>query len=79
MALWKENSPAASPPASGAPAASAPAPSVTELHKASERGAPDATMETRRAPARVTPVESMIAAELSIEGKIVGSGDVRIN
>jgi cytoskeletal protein CcmA (bactofilin family) len=77
MALWKENSPAASPPASGAPAASAPPPSVTELHKASDR-APDTTMETRRTPARVNPVESMIAAELSIEGKIVGSGDVRI-
>jgi cytoskeletal protein CcmA (bactofilin family) len=32
----------------------------------------------RRAAPRSPPSESVIAAELSIEGKIVGSGDVRI-
>jgi cytoskeletal protein CcmA (bactofilin family) len=32
----------------------------------------------KRSPARVPGVESVIAAELAIEGKIVGGGDVRL-
>jgi hypothetical protein len=45
---------------------------VTELHKAGEADA------RRAGAARPASVESVIAAELTIEGKISGSGDVRI-
>jgi cytoskeletal protein CcmA (bactofilin family) len=54
---------------------------VTELHgKGTERAAPEAPAveAARRTAARPAPVESVIAAELTIEGKISGSGDVRI-
>lgn len=79
MALWKETSPTATPPPSGTAAGTAPS-TVTELHgKSPERTAPEPTpVETRRNIPRPAPVESVIAAELTIEGKIVGSGDVRI-
>ena len=78
MALWKENSPSASPPISSNPAANAPA-AVTELHGKAERAAADpAIADARRGMPRAAPVESVIAAELTIEGKITGSGDVRI-
>jgi len=77
MALWKETSSNPSPAASGNPAAPA-STTVTELHgRSPERAAPEPAAEPRRAP-RGSGVESVIAAELSIEGKIVGSGDVRI-
>jgi cytoskeletal protein CcmA (bactofilin family) len=82
MALWKET-PAPAPGASGA--AAPPANTVTELHKApaSAAAAPD-NDATRRMPTTSTTTtkasggESVIAAELTIEGKIVGGGDVRI-
>ncbi len=79
MALWKETSPVGSPTASGSPAAHTPTP-VTDLHgKAAERPASESGSEAaRRAAPRPAPVESVIAAELTIEGKITGSGDVRI-
>src|SRR5512140_1893094 len=75
MALWKDSSltpnstptpdpvrPATPPPASAAPSAAAPAPSSTP------------------APVKERPAmkESVISAGLSIEGKIVGSGHVRV-
>jgi cytoskeletal protein CcmA (bactofilin family) len=72
MALWKE--PSSTPSPTGSPVPGAPT-SVTELHKAGEHG----TDAARRAgTARPASVESVIAAELTIEGKISGSGDVRI-
>jgi len=79
MALWKETGSNPSPSASGTPAAGGSS-SVTELHKAPERTAEPAPAAdaARRAPARAAGVESVIAAELAIEGKIVGGGDVRI-
>lgn len=82
MALWKETTPTATPPASGNPVANAPT-TVTELHgKSAERSAPEPTSveAARRSSSspRPAPVESVIAAELTIEGKIIGSGDVRI-
>jgi cytoskeletal protein CcmA (bactofilin family) len=81
MALWKDTGSVASPPASGNPVAATPA--VTELHKAPERlpdppPAPAAEPLRRPAPRQATQQESLIAAELTIEGKIAGSGDVRI-
>jgi len=80
MALWKETGSNPSPSTSGTTAAGG-ASTVTELHKAPERtavepaAAPDAS---RRAAPRPAGGESVIAAELAIEGKIVGGGDVRI-
>ena len=80
MALWKETGSTPSPSASGTPAAGGSS-TVTELHKAPERTAvePPAAADTQRRPAaRASGAESVIAAELAIEGKIVGGGDVRI-
>ena len=81
MALWKETGSNPSPTASGTPAAS-PASTVTELHgKTPERVPAEPTTTTdaaRRTTPRASGVESVIAAELAIEGKIVGGGDVRI-
>jgi len=74
MALWKEPGSTPSPTGSGSPASAAPT-TVTELHKAGEHGADAAR---RSGSARAASVESVIAAELIIEGKISGSGDVRI-
>jgi cytoskeletal protein CcmA (bactofilin family) len=80
MALWKDTSSSPSPPVSGNPTATTPT-TVAELHgKGVERASQDAGTAadaTRRAVPR-TAVESVIAAELIIEGKISGSGDVRV-
>jgi cytoskeletal protein CcmA (bactofilin family) len=70
MALWKE--PGSTPSPTGSPVSAAPTTTVTELHKAGEADA------RRAGAARPASVESVIAAELTIEGKISGSGDVRI-
>jgi cytoskeletal protein CcmA (bactofilin family) len=72
MALWKEPGSTTSPTPSGSPASSTPT-TVTELHKST-----DHADSPRRASAAKSSVESVIAAELTIEGKISGSGDVRI-
>lgn len=83
MALWKETSPSTAPATpSGTPAAPA-GTTVTDFHsKAAERSpaepAAPAAESARRPVARSAAVESVIAAELTIEGKIAGSGDVRI-
>jgi cytoskeletal protein CcmA (bactofilin family) len=79
MALWKET-PAPAPAPSGA--AASPANTVTELHKPPAPAAADDA--TRRLPpsspasAPKAGGESVIAADVTIEGKIVGGGDVRI-
>lgn len=77
MALWKEPAPAApSPIGIARPPADAPA-----------RPAPERVIETAAAPAaapaprpreKIETRESLIAAGLSIEGKIQGTGHVRI-
>jgi cytoskeletal protein CcmA (bactofilin family) len=81
MALWKETGTNPTPAASGTPAATGSTHTVTELHgKTPERApepAPSPAAATRSSP-RLAGVESVIAAELAIEGKIVGGGDVRI-
>jgi len=82
MALWKDTGSSSGPAAGGTPVPATP--TVTELHtKPLERvPEPAAPAETLRrpvpAPPRAAPTESLIAAELTIEGKISGSGDVRI-
>lgn len=82
MALWKDTSSNPNPPASGTAPATTPTPTtVTELHsKGTERVAHDvaATPDATRRAAPRASVESVIAAELVIEGKISGNGDVRI-
>jgi len=76
MALWKEPGSTPSPTASGTPASGTPTTTVTELHKGADHAAADAAR--RSSAPRAAGVESVIAAELTIEGKITGSGDVRI-
>jgi len=82
MALWKDTGSTSSPSAGGTPVPASP--SVTELHsKPLERAIEPATTPELRRPApapapRASIQESLIAAELTIEGKISGSGDVRI-
>jgi cytoskeletal protein CcmA (bactofilin family) len=75
MALWKEPGSTPGPTSSGTPASGTPT-TVTELHKSTEHAAADASR--RSGAPRAAGVESVIAAELTIEGKITGSGDVRI-
>jgi cytoskeletal protein CcmA (bactofilin family) len=48
------------------------------LHKGASSSADSGSETPRRVPLRGAGVESVIAAELAIEGKIVGAGDVRI-
>jgi len=77
MALWKET-PAPTPAPSGTPAAAST--TVTELHKGPHNPQDDATRRLPSTSAAPRPAggESVIAAELTIEGKISGGGDVRI-
>ena len=65
MALWKDPSSTPSPTASGTPASGTPT-TVTELHKGSEHTTSDTAR--RAGPARAAGVESIIAAEITIEG-----------
>lgn len=72
MALWKETD------KSGAP----PIPSTSTMAKEVDRSPPPMARPTpevpAKAPPRVEQKESVIAAGLAIEGKIEGSGHVRI-
>jgi cytoskeletal protein CcmA (bactofilin family) len=77
MALWKEPPPASSPQSSPPP--------VTDLRPRSpekdnaEQPLADATRRAKeRAEPRAELKESLLAAELTIEGKIQGTGNVRI-
>jgi cytoskeletal protein CcmA (bactofilin family) len=75
MALWRET-PAPAPAPSGAAASTK---AVTELYKA-PAAAPDSDA-TRRMPSTgsaPTASETVIAAGLTMEGKIASGGDVRI-
>ncbi|HEY1898484.1 MAG TPA: polymer-forming cytoskeletal protein [Steroidobacteraceae bacterium] len=75
MALWKE------PNAPTSPTSPPPMPSGTPTPRESSlSAAPPPNTEALRRPqtARGEPKESLIAADLTIEGKIEGSGHVRI-
>jgi cytoskeletal protein CcmA (bactofilin family) len=65
MALWKEQ---------GSPAS--PTPPVREAERSA--GVPPPTADNVRRVERPTPKESLIAADLTIEGKIEGAGHMRI-
>ena len=80
MALWKEQTPAK-------PAGNAPAPTPAEpVRLQPEAAAAPAPAAITPAPAAAAPAranarqlsESLIAADLTIEGKIHGTGHVRI-
>jgi cytoskeletal protein CcmA (bactofilin family) len=78
MALWKETP---TPGASGSVAAPQPPPdrSLTERTEPRSTNDPSLGAAPRRPPApRVEGGESIIAANLSIEGKIEGTGNVKI-
>ena len=79
MALWKEST---TPAPAGSPAAT---PTAAPAERAPERVADPALAVSARRPTPTTPKsasdvvgESVIAANLTIEGKIEGSGNVRI-
>ncbi len=82
MALWKETP--SSPAAAAAGSVAAPTPPQPAVERAEPRVANDpalAVAPRRPVPAAVPrpePGESVIAANLSIEGKIEGTGNVRI-
>jgi cytoskeletal protein CcmA (bactofilin family) len=75
MALWKE------PNAPNSPTSPSPAvPSATPTSRETSMSAPSSNTETLRRGqvARTDLKESLIAAEITIEGKVEGSGHVRM-
>jgi cytoskeletal protein CcmA (bactofilin family) len=89
MALWNEKptpaptgrkEPLTPVPTGASPPAAAPAPVPMERSPAPERSASEAALAAapRRPAPRGEGGESVIAANLSIEGKIEGSGNVRM-
>jgi cytoskeletal protein CcmA (bactofilin family) len=74
MALWNEKGSTAPAPAS--PSAP-PAGTVTDLHAKSEKPVETPVAPSARVKERVG-AESVIAAELTVEGKIAGAGNVRM-
>jgi len=79
MALWKESPPIPSPPPAAPAGASvtreAPVREPERLNGAAPAAAPAPSAQKH---ARVEQRESVIASDLSIEGKIEGAGHVRI-
>jgi cytoskeletal protein CcmA (bactofilin family) len=73
MALWKDSAPGTAPPSSNP----APAPAYTREPEKTNV-APITPNPAPRASTRTELKESHIASDLTIEGKIVGSGHVRI-
>ena len=78
MALWKENTPAPKP-------ATTPMTDLKEQARFDSAPTPEVTpsrdtfsSSTSAAPAKQQPKESLIASDLTIEGKIEGAGSVRI-
>jgi cytoskeletal protein CcmA (bactofilin family) len=78
MALWKDSNPGSAP----APVSPGVAPAPLHPREPEKTNVASLTPETTRrpapAPARTDTRESHISAELTIEGKIAGSGSVRI-
>ena len=78
MALWKESP---TPAAAGSPTATSATPGAVAVERALDRTADQNPAISPRRPTPKTATEggeSVIAANLSIEGKIEGSGNVRI-
>jgi cytoskeletal protein CcmA (bactofilin family) len=80
MALWKDSNPGTGPATAPATPAAAPAPAhVREPERANVASlSPDAARRPAPASQRVEMKESHIASDLTIEGKITGTGHVRI-
>jgi len=77
MALWKESNPSASPAPAAAEPLLAARPPVT-ASAAPGNPAPAKTDIASKPKERVEMKESVISAGLTIEGKIVGTGHVRV-
>ncbi|MBA3486636.1 MAG: polymer-forming cytoskeletal protein [Lysobacter sp.] len=81
MAIWKDTAPARKEQNAPSPAPASPeaarfdAPPVSDIHPAARSTAPAPT--PTRAPEREVK-ESLIASDITIEGKIEGAGHVRI-
>jgi cytoskeletal protein CcmA (bactofilin family) len=71
MAIWKEQTPAKSEPTAAPPSAP---PRKDDFAPA----APTVSGDTARRPVTREPKETLIAADLNIEGKIEGAGHVRV-
>jgi cytoskeletal protein CcmA (bactofilin family) len=74
MALWKDPSSTPGPAGERCPRLGHP----HHRHRTAQGGEHGADAARRSGAPRAASVESVIAAELTIEGKISGSGDVRI-
>jgi cytoskeletal protein CcmA (bactofilin family) len=77
MALWKDPTTNPSMPGSETNAALAPEPAVRQVATPAPAAAVDIPRRTAAAPAGAAK-ESLIAADVTIEGKIEGAGHVRI-
>lgn len=79
MALWRDSGPASAPATAPTPNVSSP-PKETFAREPEKSNVAPLTPESprRKEQHRLEPKESVIASDLTIEGKIVGSGHVRI-
>jgi cytoskeletal protein CcmA (bactofilin family) len=77
MALWKDPTVKEHAPGSGEPVPAAPEPVLRAVERSPGTPGPVAVDSARR-PASGPAKESLIAGDLTIEGKIEGSGHVRI-
>jgi cytoskeletal protein CcmA (bactofilin family) len=81
MALWKDSNTGTTSAAPASPAPAAPAPAHREPERANVASltpAPASRPAPASAPHRNEMKESHIASDLTIEGKIIGTGHVRI-
>ena len=76
MALWKD--PTVKDPAAGDAPSAAAEPAARPTERPAPVGVPTPAPEARRPAASGTAKESLIAADVTIEGKIEGAGHVRI-
>jgi cytoskeletal protein CcmA (bactofilin family) len=78
MALWKDPTVKEHTPGTGEPAPAAPEPALRAVERPPAAQGPVAVDAARRAAERGPAKESLIAGDLTIEGKIEGSGHVRV-
>jgi cytoskeletal protein CcmA (bactofilin family) len=78
MALWKDPTVKEHTPGTGEQAPATPEPVLRAVERSSAAQGAVAADPTRRAAERGASKESLIAGDLTIEGKIEGSGHVRI-
>ncbi len=78
MALWKDPTVKEHTPGTGEPAPAAPEPALRAVERPPAAQGAVALDAARRAAERGPAKESLIAGDLTIEGKIEGSGHVRV-